>query len=184
VPALVPGFPPPLLGDPVQPTAPPATNNESSSTPISLHPFLRRAGITTSSMHARAVPSTAPHPNFAGRLSAEVAGVVVTVRTTVCAADPLMLTDAGRLHVAGSLAAAGVIAQLKLIAPVNPPTGVKLIVDVFPDVAPGATLTAVPLMAKPGGIVYTAVATALREELLADAIAFSVSDVETAIALL
>ena len=58
-----------------------------------------------------------------------------------------MVTEAGTLHVAGSLAAKGVIAQLKLM-PVSPPDGVKLTVEVFPVVAPGITVTAVPVMAK------------------------------------
>jgi hypothetical protein len=61
-----------------------------------------------------------------------------------------MVTETGMLHVAGSLAALGVIAQVRLITPVNPPAGVKLIVDVFPVAAPGTTLTAVPVMEKLG----------------------------------
>ena len=68
------------------------------------------------------------------------------------------------LHVAGSLAAVGVIAQLRLMTPVNPPEGVNVIVDVFPVVAPGATLIGVPVMEKlapAGTIVYVAVVTAL-----------------------
>ena len=95
-----------------------------------------------------------------------MADVVLTVRVVVCAVVPLMVTEVGMLHVAGSLAAVGVIAQLRLITPVNPPEGVKLIVDVFPVVAPGATLTAAPVMEKVGVgrlMVYTAVATALKE---------------------
>jgi len=35
--------------------------------------------------------------------------------------------------------------------PVNPPPGVTVIVEVFPVVAPGATVTAVPLIANVGG---------------------------------
>lgn len=95
-----------------------------------------------------------------------MADVVLTVRVVVCAVEPLMVTEVGMPHVAGSLAAVGVIAQLRLIAPVNPPEGVKLIVDVFPVVAPGATPTAVPVMEKLGVgrlMVYMAVATSLKE---------------------
>jgi hypothetical protein len=74
-----------------------------------------------------------------------VAAVVDTVSVDVCAA-PLIATEAGeRLHVAGSLAAVGEMAQLRLTVPVKPLTGVTVIVEVFPVVAPGATLTAVPL---------------------------------------
>ena len=100
------------------------------------------------------------------RLRAGVADVVLTIRVVVCAVEPLMVTEAGMLHVAGSLAALGVIAQLRLITPVNPSEGVKLMVDVFPVVAPGTTPTAVPVMEKLGVarlMVYTAVATALNE---------------------
>ncbi len=113
-----------------------------------LHHLRLRAGMPTSRMHARAVPPTNGRKNLLLRLRAEVAGVVVTVRVTVCAAELLMVAEAGMLHVAGSLAAAGVIAQLRLITPVNPFEGVKVIVDVFPALAPGATLTAVPVMEK------------------------------------
>ena len=77
--------------------------------------------------------------------------MVLTVRTTVCALDPLMVTDDGMLHVPGLLAVMGVIAQLRLITPVKPPEGVKLIVEVFPVVAPGVSVTAVPVMEKLGG---------------------------------
>ena len=92
--------------------------------------------------------------------------MVVTVRVVVCAVKPLMVAEAGILHVAGSLAAVGVIAQLKLITPVNPFEGVKVIVEVFPVVAPGATVIGVPAMEKLGGgklMVYETLATALGE---------------------
>ena len=101
-------------------------------------------------MHARAVPLTDDRKNLLARLRAEVGAVVFTVRIVVCAVEPLMVTEAGMLHVAGSLAAVGVIAQLRLITPVNPPEGVKVIVEVFPVAAPGAKLTAVPVMEKLG----------------------------------
>ena len=77
--------------------------------------------------------------------------MVLTVRTTVCTLDPLIVTDAGMVQVAGSFVAMGVIAQLRLITPVKPPEGVKLIVEVFPVVAPGVTVTAVPVTEKLGG---------------------------------
>jgi hypothetical protein len=96
-------------------------------------------------MHARAVPPTDVPKNLLVRLRAEVGDMVFTVRVVVCAVELLMVTEGGMLHVAGALAAVGVIAQLRLITPVNPPEGVKLILEVFPVVAPGATLTAVPV---------------------------------------
>jgi hypothetical protein len=109
-----------------------------------------------------------------------VAAVVFTVRVVVCAVEPLIVMEVGMPQVAGSLAAAGVIAQLRLIVPVNPPDGVKLIVEVLPVVAPGATLIAAPLMEKLGkSMVYVAVATVLVESPLAVAIASIVSVDET-----
>jgi hypothetical protein len=102
-------------------------------------------------MHARVVPPTNGWNDLPASLRAELAAVVFTVRVVVCNAVPLMVTEAGILHVAGLLAAVGVIAQLRLIVPVNPPDGVKVIADVFPAVAPGVTLTAGPVMEKSGG---------------------------------
>ena len=90
--------------------------------------------------------------------------MVFTVRVTVCAVAPLIATDAGMLHVGGSIAGVDVRAQLRFMTPVNPPEGAKLIVDVFPVIAPGTTLTLVPLREKsPGGglMVNAADATAL-----------------------
>jgi hypothetical protein len=80
-----------------------------------------------------------------------VAGAVLfTVSVEVCAA-PLIATEAGkRLHLAGSLAAVGERSQLRLTVPVKPLTGVTVIMEVFPVVAPGVTVTAVPLTVKPG----------------------------------
>jgi hypothetical protein len=74
-----------------------------------------------------------------------VAAVVFTISVAVCAVSPLIVTDAGTLHVGGSFAAVGVIAQLRLTTPVNPYHGVTEIVDVFPVVAPGATLSGAPV---------------------------------------
>ena len=76
--------------------------------------------------------------------------MVYTVSVVVCAAAPLIVTEAGMLHVAGSLAAAGVMAQLRLTVPVYPPDGVTVMVEVFPVVAPGATETDVPPMVNAG----------------------------------
>jgi hypothetical protein len=74
------------------------------------------------------------------RFSAVDAAVVSTVSVDVCAVFPLSVTEAGlRLHVGGSLAAAGVMEQLRLTEPEKPFVPATLIVAVFPVVAPGAT---------------------------------------------
>jgi len=122
--------------------------------------------MAASAMYARAVPPTVVPKNLLVRLRAEVDDVVFTVRVVVCAVEPLMVVEAGMVHVAGSLFAVGVIAQLRLITPVNPPVGVNVMLDVFPVRAPRATLTGVPLMEKLAVgrmIIYTAVAMALEE---------------------
>jgi acyl dehydratase len=63
------------------------------------------------------------------------------VKVEVCAAVPAMVTDVGeRLQVAGSLAAVGLIEQVRATAPVNPPEGVTVMVEVLPVVAPGLTV--------------------------------------------
>lgn len=152
VPGVVPGFPPPppplLL--PPQPGAPPTTQKSRTSIPSTLHHFRLRAGMLTAKMQARAVPPIHGSTNLPVRLRAPLGPVVFTVRAIVCAVVPLMVTEAGTLQVAGSLAAWGVIAQLRLITPVNPFEGVKLKVEVFPAGAPGVTLTAVPVMENEG----------------------------------
>lgn len=73
--------------------------------------------------------------------------VVATVSVEVTAAAPVMLAEDGIEQVAGLVALAGLVvtAQLRVTAPVNPLEGVTLIVEVFPVVAPAATLIA-PLL--------------------------------------
>ena len=68
---------------------------------------------------------------------------MVSTVTTVCALDPLMVTETGIVHVAGSLTAVGVIAQLRLITPIKPSKSVKLIVEVFPIVAASVSIVSV-----------------------------------------
>ena len=106
--------------------------------------------MPTSRMHARTIPPVDGQRSLLVWLRAEVASVVFTVSVVVCAVEPLIETDTGMLHEAGSLAAVGAIAQLRLIVPVNPPEGVKVMVEVFPVVAPGIRLIAVPVTAKLG----------------------------------
>lgn len=58
---------------------------------------------------------------------------------------PLIVTEDGaRLYVGGSLAAVGLMEQLKLTVPVKPFEGLTEIVTVFPVVAPGSMLIVPP----------------------------------------
>ena len=78
-------------------------------------------------------------------LFALVAAVVTIVSVELCAAVPVIATELGvRVQVGGSLAAAGVIEQVRLTVPVNPFDGVTLIGTAFPVVAPGSTLIVEP----------------------------------------
>jgi hypothetical protein len=84
----------------------------------------------------------------------EEAAVVAMVRVAVPAAEPVILTGvvAPKLKVGGCTAPDGldVMAAVSATLPTNPPAGVKVIVEVFPVVAPGATATAVLLTVKLG----------------------------------
>jgi hypothetical protein len=126
---------------------------EKSSTSIpSLQDHPRRlAGMPTSKMHARAAPLTEVQKDLRPGLIAALGAVVFTVRVVVCGAEPLIVTEAGTLHVAGSLGAVGVIAQLRLMAPVNPPVGVT--VNVAVPLCPAVIVSEVGLAetVKPGG---------------------------------
>ena len=86
--------------------------------------------------------------------AALVAAVVVIVSVAVPAEVPVMLTGlvGPKLKVGGYWAPAGleVMAAVSATLPVKPPLGVTVIVEVFPVVAPGETVTAVPLTVNPG----------------------------------
>jgi hypothetical protein len=71
-------------------------------------------------MQARAALPTDGQKSFRDWFSEEVAAVVLTVRVAVCAVAPVIVTEVGTLHVGSSFKVAGLTAQLKLIAPVNP----------------------------------------------------------------
>jgi hypothetical protein len=91
----------------------------------------------------------------------EELAVVETVSVAVCAAVPLSATGlvVPKLNVGGADAFVGadVTTAPRLTLPMNPPTGVMVIVDVLPEVAPGATVTFVPLIVKLGpAVVETA----------------------------
>jgi hypothetical protein len=75
-----------------------------------------------------------------------VGAVVLTVIVALIAEVPLMSTEDGMLHVAGSIAPEGleVREHLRLTAPTKPASGFTVIVEVLPEVAPALTVTAVP----------------------------------------
>jgi hypothetical protein len=127
----------------------------------------RRPGTPKNKTQARVAPVATYQgtpPALGWTEAALVAAVVTTVSVEVWALAPLIVTEAGeRLHVAASLAAAGLTAHVKATAPLNPPDPVTLTVDPLPVVAPGLTVM-LPLLlrAKPGGTVFTVMVTALE----------------------
>jgi hypothetical protein len=90
------------------------------------------------------LPFIAAHPPSA---------LVAIVNVAVPAPLPVMFTGLvePKLNVGGSTASLGpeVTAAESATLPVNPPTGVMVMVVVFPVVAPAVTVTAVPLIEKP-----------------------------------
>jgi hypothetical protein len=117
----------------------------------------RRAGMPNSSRQARVAPPVAyqgiPLSWSTVAEQPEEAAVVAMVSVAVPAA-PVILTGVvvPKLRVGGATAPVGldVTAAVSATLPVNPPAGVKVIVEVFPVVAPGATVTAAPLTVKLG----------------------------------
>jgi len=140
--------PPPPLPPPPHPIA--AAETKKTSRPSIEIQFRRRAGIPKKKTIARAAPPADGQNDFTGLFSAVVGAVVVMVKVEVCAEAPLIVTDAGlRVQVAGSVAPLGPeTEQVNATAPVNPPVGVTVIVDVFPLVAPGLKLM-LPLLLRP-----------------------------------
>jgi hypothetical protein len=113
--------------------------------------------MPNSRRHARVAPPAAYQgtPWRLGYTSAAVVGAVVeTVRVAVPALVPVMLTGLvePKLKVGGYWAPFGLAVTTAVSAtlPVKPPLGVTVIVEVFPVVAPGETVTAVPLTVKLG----------------------------------
>jgi len=76
------------------------------------------------------------------------------LRVAVPAEIPVMLTGLvdPKLRVGGTVAPAGleVMVAVSTTLPVNPPLGAIVMVEVFPLVAPGATVTGVPVTVKLG----------------------------------
>ena len=83
-----------------------------------------------------------------------VALVVTTMSVAFTAATPLMVTGllAPKLNTGAYRLTVGpeVMAAVSVTLPVNPPDGVRVMVEGFPVVAPAATVTAVLLMVKAG----------------------------------
>lgn len=79
--------------------------------------------------------------------------MVVTVSVAVCAVAPLISTEEGvTVQVAGLVAPLGPLGmQLRLTVPVRPLTGVTVMMEVLPVVAPAVTVMLPPLVSvKPG----------------------------------
>jgi len=143
--------PPPLLLPPLpQPSTPQVRTTSSISNPSMVFKERRRAGMPNNRTQAIMAPPADGQNSFNDRLRA-VAAVVLTVSVAACAVAPLMVTEAGMLHVAGSVAAAGAMAQLSVTTPVKPLYGVMVMVELLPVVAPGMTLIGVPVREKVGG---------------------------------
>ena len=71
-----------------------------------------------------------------------VAEIVLMVRVPVAAAAPVMFTEFVTPQVGGVIPPGGLVStQVRFTPPVNPFEGVTLIVEVFPVVAPAATVT-------------------------------------------
>jgi hypothetical protein len=136
----------------------------SNAIPSIVRQLRRRAGMPKRNTRARAAPPADGQNSLFDGLIEEVVPVVVAVNVVVIAVVPLRVIEAGcMLHVAGSLAATGAMAQVRLIVPLNQPAGVTVIVEVFPVVAPEATVIIVPLIVKLAGTTVTgAVPVALR----------------------
>ena len=96
-----------------------------------------------------------------------VAAVVLMVRVAVSAVAPVILTGlvVPKLKVGGSLPPVGpdVTEAVSVTLPVKPPLGVTVTVEVFPVVAPGETVTGVPVTVKLGGTGVVTVTEAVPE---------------------
>jgi hypothetical protein len=114
----------------------------------------RRAGIPRSRRQARVAPPVyQEEPLRIGSLMAPLAGAVVaTVSVAVPPLDTVIFTGVvePKLKLGGYWAPAGpeVTAAVSATLPAAPPLGVTVTVEVFPVVAPGVTVTAVPLRVK------------------------------------
>jgi hypothetical protein len=82
--------------------------------------------------------------------------VVATVTVALPAVVPVMSTgELATVHVGTLVPVVGVTAQVNATAPVNPPPGVTVIVDVLPVVAPAITVIAPLLLRATDGVAET-----------------------------
>jgi hypothetical protein len=109
-------------------------------------------------MQARTTPLGVYHGTpecFGWTIAALVAAVVEMVRIAVPAPAPVIATGLvePKLSVGGYWAPEGpeVTVAVRATLPAKPPLGVTVMVEVLPVVAPGVTVTAVPLTLKLGG---------------------------------
>lgn len=159
MPGVVPGFGGVLgpLEHPDREATKARRKNERASAPIDLRLRLKEIKISRQANVASAVSEG----NSFGELSdALEAADVSTVRVAVPGLVPVMATPEvePKLKVGGSTAPAGleVRAATKLTVPVNPPSGVTVIVDVLLVVLPGpGMVTLVEVIAKLGGMAVT-----------------------------
>src|ERR1019366_2585021 len=157
LPAVVPGTVVLAVPPPPQATMPPLTAASRTSKPSMARQLRRRAGIPNRSRQARTAPPVLYQgtPGCSGcAVALVVALVVTTMSVAFTAATPLMVTGllAPKLNVGAFRLVVGpeVIAAVRATLPVNPPTGVRVTVEVFPVVAPAATVTAVLLIVNAG----------------------------------
>ena len=148
MPGVVPEFPPPpppppppplpFPPPPPQPITPLVTTSASAPSIVIQLRFRRGSPISS---RANAVPAEG-HRSLFNSFRALVAAVVFIVSVELCAPVPVIVTEVGvKVHVGVSLAATGVIEQVRFTVPVNPFDGVTVIDTVFPVVAPGAMLS-------------------------------------------
>ena len=98
-------------------------------------------------------PEDAWHPEAAFVVTVKVADAAVVPEMFTGVVEPKL--SAGTLTAPAGLAVMDAESEM---APVNPPAGVMVSMDVLPVVAPAATETAVPLIEKVGACVTVTVA--------------------------
>ena len=135
----------------------PADKPTARSVSASHAPQRRRRGTAMSKITARAAPPGTAHGVLRSPAllnSQPTPAVVAMVNVAVPALKPVMFTGVvePKLNVGAFTAPLGseVSAAVSATLPVNPPVGVTVMVDVFPVVAPAATVTGVPVIVKPG----------------------------------
>jgi hypothetical protein len=148
-----------------QARTPPVSIASSTSIPVNVRQPERFLKLPKNRRNANAALPAAYH-GLPGRLGITaalvVAAVVEIVSVAVAAATPFTTTGVvvPKLKVGAYCAPLGldVTAAVSATLPVNPPSGVTVIVELFPVVAPGAIVTAGPLNVKLGGVVTASAA--------------------------